>query len=730
MLDNYTTQDIAGALRGIAGFSLLLFLPGYVAAWALDLLRFRGRSLPARTAWAITLSFALAPILLSLASHVARSSLLAAALWSVAAVWLVIAVAERRRPRVEFDRYLYVVLAFLFLGALLVVVELVDLQLGSKLYLSVTVVDQAYRVGFTNSLALSAVPPINPFYHPGHAEPLRYYYFWYALCAMCMKLVHITARQALIASSVWAGWGLTALLALLVRHFLGVQEKVHRRTLAAVLLLCVTGADLLPVLFSTFVQHRFMGEIEWWSTDQITSWMDCILWVPNHTAALISCMTGFLLLWCTRQNLSTQQRTAAVCLAGVAAASSFGLSIYVAAGFAMLMLAWMLRLLLWERETALAARTALAAGLAIVLLTPYLHELIQAQSGTQAGTRTGPAHLLSFGVREFILPPFFFQSPHFAALRTAHPLLFLQAVRLLLLVPGYAIELGFYGVVLVVFFKRRRMLDPARRTALFFCVSGLVMVSFIRSGVIENNDFGYRAAMLPCLFLLLLGSDLLLEMRASSKAAPRKPARGGLTVALSRRLLLLGVAGTAYQAFELRLFLPLLSAAHQPAVAGLPEAAYAARKAYGKLSSLWEASLHGPIQNGLVQDGPIQDGLVQANTTGDNIYLHLINMLYSDRATIVDAAADCGAVFGGDPAPCSRIEQQIQTLFSTPGQTSTKALETCGAWGAHYLAAYREDPAWSDPRGWVWTLPLVATDIEPGAQTSSLYRVLDCSGVR
>ena len=712
MLNNYTIQDVAGAIRGIGGFSLLLYFPGYVTGWALDLFRFRERSLPARAAWGVALSLAVSPILLSLASHLAGPNLLALALWSLAAMWLVIVIADRRRPLIEFDRHLFTILVLMLLGALLVVVELVDLQLGNRIYLSVTVVDQAYRVGFTNSLAWSAVPPVNPFYHPGHAEPLRYYYFWYALCAMCMKLAHITARQALIASSVWAGWGLTALLALLVRHFLGVQEKVHRRVLAAVLLLGVTGADLLPVLFLTFVEHRFMGEIEWWSTDQISSWMDCVLWVPNHTAALISCMTGFLLLWRSREDVSRRQRAAAVCLAGVAAASSFGLSIYVAAGFAMLMVAWMFRLLIWERDAPLAARTALSAGLAVVLLTPYLRELLRAQSGTQAGTSTGPAHLLAFGVREFAVPLFFVQSPHFAGFRTGHPFLFLQAARLLFLVPGYAIELGFYAVVLVVFWSRRRALDSARRTALFFCVCGLLMVSFIRSGVIENNDFGYRAAMLPCLFLLLLGTDLLLEVRASSKAASQKTARGGLTFALSRRLLLLGVAGTAYQAFELRLFLPLLSAAHQPAVAGLPEAAYAARRAYGKL----------------VAAGASPDGPVQANTTGDNIYLHLINMLYSERATIVDAAADCGAVFGGDPAPCSRMERQIRTLFSAPGQTSANARKTCGVWGAHYLAAYRDDPAWRDPQGWVWTLPLAATDADAEGKSASLYRVVDCSG--
>ncbi len=711
VLENYSMEDAAGAIRGMAGFSLLLFVPGSLFARASNLFGFRARSLPARMAWAVTLSFAVSPILLSLTSHVAGRHLVVTVLWILAALWLVTARLEERWSLLELDRHLSTVLILMLLGALLVVVELIDLQLGSKLYLSVTVVDQAYRVGFTNALASGAVPPLNPFYHPGHAEPLRYYYFWYGLCATCMRIAHITARQALIASSVWVGWGLTALLALLVRHFFGIADTVHRRTLAAVLLLGVTGADLLPVLWLTFVKHRFMGEIEWWSRDQISSWMDCILWVPHHTAAVISCMTAFLLLWRTREERSKAQRAVAVCLAGVAAASSFGLSIYVAAGFALLMLLWIVRLVIWEDETALAGRTACAGGLAVVLLLPYLHELLQAHSGTQAGASTGPFHLLSFGVREFWGPLPALPSLRLEALRTAHPILFLEAVRLFLLVPGYALELGFYAVVLAVFWSRRRSLDSARRTALFFSVCGLLIVSFLRSGVIENNDFGYRAAMLPCLFLLLLGTDLLLEIRATGSTGTENNRRGGLTLALSRRLLLLGAAGTAYQAFELRLFLPLLSAAHRATVAGLPEAAYAARKAYEHLPHATDARWEEPVQ---------------FNTGGDQIYLHLINMLYSGRPTIVDAAPDCGAVFGGDPAPCLRIEQQMQRLFSFPGQTSADARDVCHAWGARYLAAYRDDPAWSDPRGWVWTLPLAATDVESGPHTSGLYRMLDC----
>ena len=122
-----------------------------------------------------------------------------------------------------------------------------------------TTLDQAYRVAFTNSIVHTGIPPVNPLYHLEWAAPLRYYYFWYAVCALCMEVAHVTARQALIASSVWAGIGLTAMIALFARYFLAIRDGLHRYILAAALLLTVTGLDILPVLFNLIVHHDFPG---------------------------------------------------------------------------------------------------------------------------------------------------------------------------------------------------------------------------------------------------------------------------------------------------------------------------------------------------------------------------------------------------------------------------------------------------------------------------------------
>ena len=74
-------------------------------------------------------------------------------------------------------------------------------------------------------------------------------------------------------------------------------------------------------------------------------------------------------------------------------------------------------------------------------------------------------------------------------------------------------ELGLYGAVLVLLLLRKHRTPTrdvdARDTSLFFVLSGLVMTIFLSSSVITNNDFGYRAVMLPQFFLTLLAADVL-----------------------------------------------------------------------------------------------------------------------------------------------------------------------------------------------------------------------------
>ena len=181
--------------------------------------------------------------------------------------------------------------------------------------------------------------------------------------------------------------------------------------------------------------------------------------------------------------------------------------------------------------------------------------------------------MFAMSVREMISADLVADLGFLAGLKQTHPVALIQAARLLLLLPGYILELGLFGLVLVVAVAARKRLDAPRRTAVALAIGGLVIVSFVRSSVIGNNDFGYRAALLPCFFLLLLAADWI-------TSGTEKRAAG-----LGWTLLAVGLLGTAFQAVMLRVFVPLHVSAQMPGFVGLPSRVYAVRREYDAVGS-------------------------------------------------------------------------------------------------------------------------------------------------
>src|ERR1035437_9041913 len=251
-MSNFTLQDVAGSAVAVVVFALALYVPGYVLGYAANLYGFRRMSFRDRSGWAIACSFAVTPLAGYLVGKYVGFNAACWLLLALALVWLVL--RWRDRPGLAWT---WQGTAMAGAGAAwiaFVLFSLVDLQIGHKLYFSVAEDDQAYRVAFKGSVLRTGVPPANPLYFPGHAQPMRYYYFWYVVCAMAARIGHVTARQAFIASSVWAGLGMAAILGLYVRHCLGAVQGARRQILIAIALLAVTGADLLPAIGSIFGQ--------------------------------------------------------------------------------------------------------------------------------------------------------------------------------------------------------------------------------------------------------------------------------------------------------------------------------------------------------------------------------------------------------------------------------------------------------------------------------------------
>jgi hypothetical protein len=698
-------------------FVPVLVAPGHCLGWMTNLFGFRQRGAVQQLTWSVALSFAVSPIV---AVILGKYASVAAVCWGfMACILLTIGMnfwAHRQDKDKRFRWSRAGGMAIGMLWVVFVVLELVDFGVGNHLYLSVTVFDHSLRTAFVDSVMRTGVPPVNPLYWPGHAAPMRYYYFWYVLTAVAARLGHATARQAMIASVAWAGFGLAAIVALFCRHFLVAESEDSRRRrwprLAVALgLLAVTGLDILPALVKAVIRLPTDPDMEWWSSDQVTSWIDSLIWVPHHVAGLVCCLLGFLVVWMSK-GLSVPRRVLCAVVAGVSFASAFGLSTWIPVTFAMVLLGWMPWVLKWESESRPRVTVLLGAGLiAVLVLLPYLHELRTVPGAATATLSSGvtdaavPAlsvagnasHLLHFGVRRIIDPNGVLALPWFAEHARANPHLgFVASVvlQLLLLIPGYFTELGFYGLILVVALLalRRLRLDESMRTSLFLTVAALLVSTFLRSTIIENNDFGWRSILIAQFFLLLLA------VRWCEGAF--EPAGGRLRTTMVA-MLWIGVAGTVYQAVGLRLYLPVEDRLGRADSSGLAERAMALRRGFDAMDRAIP-----------------QTAVVQFNTAQPSDYFRFAQTL-EVRRQMADAAPSCGAAFGGDPAACPGIEAGVGRLFSRGAVlSSAEGRAECRGLGVGYLIATRWDSVWGDSGGWVWTLPAVVDTGE--------VRVLDC----
>jgi hypothetical protein len=545
---------------------------------------------------------------------------------------------------------------------------------------------------------------------------MRYYYFWYVLTAAAARLGAATARQAMIASVVWSGFGLAAVLALYCRHFLGpdrsggvsVSGKSKRwpRTALALGLLAVTGLDILPVLAKAVLRQQTDADMDWWSLDQVTSWMDSLLWVPHHIAGLVCCLLGFLLVWMAKGRTAAQHGIC-VLFAGLSFASAFGLSTWVALGFAMAMLGWLVWVL-W-REPLSRVRVPILAGAGLVAtlaLLPYLTELHQGTSGVpraqtvavaDRGIAGGAPSLLRFRVRHIIDPELLLGVPWFGDLARTHPRVEDAIAGLILLIPGYFAELGFYGLVLAIAIAAgwRRELDEAARTALVLALAVLAATTFLRSAVIANNDFGMRSTLIAQFFLLLLAVCWWEGAFGTTGRAMR---------ATMMAMLWIGLAGTVYQAAALRLYLPVEERLDRPDERGLAEYAMALRRGFDEM------------------DGRIpKTAVIQFNTGQPSDMFRYAQVLQAGRQ-MATAFPECESVFGGDPSACPGIQASVVRLFEpVAGRvlSGAGAGVECGRLGVYDLVATRWDGVWFDAQGWVWQLPAV---VDTGD-----FRVVSCS---
>ena len=240
--------------------------------------------------------------------------------------------------------------------------------------------------------------------------------------------------------------------------------------------------------------------------DQVRSWLDTLLYVPHHVVSLICCMLAFLLVWMSRNENEPQSAQRASSLIAAALASAFGLSVYVAFAFFLVMLAWAL----WQIAPSSAncyppiLLAAGGAGASILSVCLSCESWLTRPPGIDGGS------VFSFAIRDMIPPDWLMASNFLTNLATHPPCSGAQLVRFVSARPGSCLELGFYfgnpSHLPCSRAARTESRSPAERSLVFIVVShSSPIISFVRSSESCNsNDFGSESAPSSHNFSLLL----------------------------------------------------------------------------------------------------------------------------------------------------------------------------------------------------------------------------------
>jgi hypothetical protein len=334
-------------------------------------------------------------------------------------------------------------------------------------------------------------------------------------------------------------------------------------------LVTVTGLDICVVLWNLFYFHvPPPADLEAWSRDGIVSWLHTIFWAPHHLVSMTCCMLAFLLAWIhekeTNRGRDCHSNTHCACAFERVRALDLRHICVLPCGDP-----------LGNLEG--CHRTHMAScirfgfrGRGIGRSAPPLSTRLVARAIQPASSVYGRQPLPLFICRSADDPPGWIvglENLSIDWLRSIHP-----RPRILpgcfFCCPDISLELGFFFAVFLIFlipaWRKRTPLTEAQRSLVFLAAATAPVMSFIRSGVLQTNDFGWRAALFVQFPMLLLGSDLIMSWRVADKARNAPTETAGLPGTTPHWLrsvasfaLVIGVLSTVCQALMFRFLIPI-----------------------------------------------------------------------------------------------------------------------------------------------------------------------------
>jgi hypothetical protein len=366
----------------------------------------------------------------------------------------------------------------------------------------------------------------------------------------------------------------------------------------------------------------------------------------------------------------------------LAFASAAGLGIYVAVVFAVFVMVW-LTITLVKQHWLEGVVLCVSGIAALAAAAPYLKDL------RGGGPGTGSDFPIQVAVRPFLLAQIIVETSWL------NPGWRVPFVNALVLPLNYFLELGFFFVVGVVQWKKMRsakaFFNHTELCGFMMAAISLLICSFFRSSVISNNDLGFRGVLIAQFILLVWAADLWDEVFV---AAPDVTSPGQRTPSKDRYailagLVVLGVAGTLYEVSMFRLFPVISDRFAIPRNFWLSGDRNLGRRTYA-VRELYDQLRNELPQRAIVQHNP-------KASPGDLFY-----GLYADRQAAAETSS-CGAVLGGDPAPCPNMIGILNDVFEKPGAVEANRVDgICRDLSIDALVVKDTDKVWADRNSWVW----------------------------
>ncbi len=708
----------------------MLLAPGYLLAYALNLCGFRRLRLPERLLWSIALSNPLAVLASVYGGLIVGNQGVGIAflLLPIAVVW----VHRKKRFTTSSekrlnDRPLQILVVTAGVVSTYLLVAGSGIVIRDRLFEGVASCDWGVRAPLIASAIRTGMPLVNPFYAvDGVVGPLRYYFYWYALCGVVGRTFSLPARAVLQAGALWAGLLMFSTLFLLLKYlFVPAREWAPRRwvvvCVGCVCAMPVLGLDVLQAIYAELVAKQLMPEIEWWraAAGFAPSFHTFFLYAPHHTFGVCAGFTGFLVLLLPRvtnggESSSSRTRMLALAIvAGLCFGAMVGTSTYVAMFFTLAcILVGVERVV--RRDWWMVLCICLSGLVAVLGAWDCIHVILGNPSHGGGGA------FVKLHVRGLVPVVDWYRSQFTQHGLAVQPRWVRWGVQAVLYI---ALELAEAGVFIFVLVHRMRTdlfsrarLSPEQMFQWLLVTSFFFFAFFVTSeGTIPSNDLGFHAGFVLRIVAVLWSAPWIVSLWKDADERRRLLHSWGGKFAAA--MIFIGLGTQLWQVVGQRV--ALMSPAWMHRLDGpFPSPPHLGQKYYDVYQA-WQAA------DKLLP----QDAFVLTNPDSTQ---RTMGTLYANRQLIAPEPK-CMAAFGGSATACTEELPALRRVFGeSPDGTAENTAEevanpsaldeVCRRNKASAVLVSQDDPVWSRPQSWVWS--------ESPTYANSRERLYSCEQVK